>query len=167
MTDVVAFLGKPATILRIVELIFAIIVFGTLADNGTIKLGDKEGSIFNNKMPPLNFGIAIGVLGFLDATAWLCVSFLHHTSGLLKPYKPTVNYVRIGLDFFFSLMFMIAGAALAAQWNKVSSDAKDAIGSKYLNAARTAIAFSFFLWLLYIASAYFSYTELSEPEEDY
>jgi hypothetical protein len=122
--DPVAFLSQPNTVLRMLELvisfaflleptylhdqplqIFAIIVFGIIADACFVDFGSGRVSVFNRSDGAANFGIAIGVLSFLASLAWLMISFLNKTSSMFTQQRPLLAKLEVGTDAFLSVWF--------------------------------------------------------------
>ncbi|EGD79400.1 hypothetical protein PTSG_09811 [Salpingoeca rosetta] len=156
MTAAQSFFLQPATILRMLEILCAIIVFGVIADNG--KVGGS--SIFNSNEDANGLGIAIGVMAFIAASLILAVGFISVTSSLFAQNQRVVSIAVFGLDAFFSLMWFITMIVLAAEWGKVNKSGSN----KYVNAGNSAVAFSVFSWFLWMGSAFFSFRKMSEPE---
>lgn len=82
---------------------FAIIVFGIIADKGTF----ESESIFNGRSSTNSLAISVGVLSFLVAGAILAVGFISVASSALAQH---VRIVRISIfvaDIFMCVLFFI------------------------------------------------------------
>eukprot|EP00730_Choanoeca_flexa_P009556 TRINITY_DN12670_c12_g1_i1.p1 TRINITY_DN12670_c12_g1~~TRINITY_DN12670_c12_g1_i1.p1 ORF type:complete len:232 (+),score=20.06 TRINITY_DN12670_c12_g1_i1:103-798(+) len=160
--DPIAFVSQPTTVLRLIEFIFAIIVFGVISDGGF----SHGKSVFNQNDGAANFGIAVGVMSFLASSASLIISFLDKTSSMFTQHRALIAKIEVAIDGFFALMFFVAAIVLAANWSKVDSVAKKHAAKRHVNAAHSAIVFSFFSWLAYCGSLFFSVPNMSGPFDD-
>lgn len=71
------FLLHPVSLLRLLQMLFAIVTFGVLADNGTI----SGISILNGNKDALHFVVGIGVTGFLLALGLFSLRLVNQVRG--------------------------------------------------------------------------------------
>eukprot|EP00054_Salpingoeca_dolichothecata_P011190 m.62207 g.62207 ORF g.62207 m.62207 type:complete len:197 (-) comp19345_c0_seq1:304-894(-) len=144
-----AFFLHPASILRFLEILCAIIVFGALAANGS----SRGHSVYNDKDEPLHFAIGVGVSAFLVALGLLIargVTELHPPSA---PHHKKVVITGLALSAFWAFLWFVAFCWLANQWSKTKG--KGDFNKKYVNAAQSAIAFSFFSVIFWGGSVFY------------
>ncbi|KAM4631901.1 synaptogyrin-3 [Discoglossus pictus] len=144
----VEFLKQPQTILRILCWIFSIVVFGSILNEGYINIESPElHCIYNKNNDACNYGITVGLIAF-----FACVFFL-----ILDVYFPQISSVKdrkkaVLLDMAFSgfwaFMWFVAFCFLANQWQRTGTHAAVNQGA---DAARAAIAFSFFSIISWVA----------------
>ncbi|KAJ8251559.1 hypothetical protein GJAV_G00222650 [Gymnothorax javanicus] len=84
--DPLTFFRQPQTILRIVSWLFALVIFGCIANEGYVNRPDEveEYCIFNRNQNACNYGVAMGTLAFL-----CCLGFL-----ALDVYFPQISSVK-------------------------------------------------------------------------
>uniref|UniRef100_A0A8D0DTY4 Synaptogyrin n=1 Tax=Salvator merianae TaxID=96440 RepID=A0A8D0DTY4_SALMN len=147
--DPVEFLKRPQTILRIVSGIFSIVVFASIINEGYIN-SDKSPvlrCIYNSNEGACNYGIAIGLIAFLACIFFLAVDLYFQQISSVKDRKRVV-LIDLGFSGFWSFLWFVAFCFLANQWQR-TPDSKGARQDG--DAARAAIAFSFFSIISWVA----------------
>eukprot|EP00117_Sycon_ciliatum_P016829 scpid93197/ scgid16084/ Synaptogyrin-3 len=143
--DIVEVLRKPQSWIRIAALVCSIIVFGTIASNGQ----QAAGCVFNAKDSACDFGIAVGVIAFLA-----CLFFLVMDFALLVINKQELVKHFLLLDLVFSalwgFMWFVCFCFLTNEW-RVAKTGGYSTAEK--NAGQSAIAFSFFSIVAWVALA--------------
>ncbi|KAJ8363984.1 hypothetical protein SKAU_G00128150 [Synaphobranchus kaupii] len=140
--DPVAFVKQPQTILRILSWIFAIVVFGSIVNEGYINSGSERlHCIFNKNNDACNYGIAIGVIAFLASIFFLALDIYFPQISSVKDRKKAV-LVEMGFSGFWTFLWFVGFCFLANQWQRTSP--KELPLNQGADAARAAIAFSFF-----------------------
>uniref|UniRef100_A0A8C6XKB3 Synaptogyrin n=1 Tax=Naja naja TaxID=35670 RepID=A0A8C6XKB3_NAJNA len=131
------------------NLVFSIVVFGSIINEGYVNT-DKSPvlhCIFNSNEGACNYGIAIGLLAFLACTFFLVMDLYFQQISSVKDRKRLV-LVDLGFSGFWSFLWFVAFCFLANQWQR-TPDSKGA--SQGGDAARAAIAFSFFSIISWVA----------------
>uniref|UniRef100_A0A3Q0S4L1 MARVEL domain-containing protein n=1 Tax=Amphilophus citrinellus TaxID=61819 RepID=A0A3Q0S4L1_AMPCI len=134
--------------------VFAIVVFGTISDQGYYNPVSKENGtcMFNNNECACGYAVGIGVLAFVA-----CVE-LHAKEGSAANFKLMLSLTLIFLFFLLNVflcfeyltaagtfLWFICFCVLANQWARTNSK------NVMLNAARAAIAFSFFSIITWVS----------------
>ncbi|KAG8145351.1 hypothetical protein E2320_011903, partial [Naja naja] len=131
--------------------VFSIVVFGSIINEGYVNT-DKSPvlhCIFNSNEGACNYGIAIGLLAFLACTFFLVMDLYFQQISSVKDRKRLV-LVDLGFSGFWSFLWFVAFCFLANQWQR-TPDSKGA--SQGGDAARAAIAFSFFSIISWVRKA--------------
>nr|CAG4646634.1 EOG090X0FHR [Macrothrix elegans] len=149
----VEFLQRPQVILRLLNILFSIIVFGSISSKGWTYNGKKEVCLYYMDANACNYGVGIGVIAFLAAAGLLAGEYLFPQMSSVKTRRHFVMG-DLGFSGFWSFLYGVGFIYLASQWSKTeSSTATTAAG----NNLRAAIAFSFFSVFTWAGSAYFAY----------
>jgi hypothetical protein len=145
-------LGTPRGILRLVEILFAIIAFATMAD----QTGFDSVSEFQ-------FVVAANVLAFIFAFILLLVYIFQDKVDLMCLYTPIIELVGDGI---LTLLLFIAGIASAVKCSKsvATGPNSDTTICKTYNLVAASVAFTFLTFALFAISTYFSY-RLNVEEE--
>uniref|UniRef100_A0A8D0L7N2 Synaptogyrin n=1 Tax=Sphenodon punctatus TaxID=8508 RepID=A0A8D0L7N2_SPHPU len=158
--DPQTFIRQPHTILRMVSWLFSIVVFGCIVNEGYVNRPDEveEYCIFNRNQNACNYGITVGVLAFL-----LCLLYL-----ALDVYFPQISSVKdrkkavlsdIGISGFWAFLWFVSFCFLADQW-RVSKRENNPL-NEGADAARAAIAFSFFSVFTWVGQAFLAFQRYS------
>ncbi|XP_053221652.1 synaptogyrin-3 [Podarcis raffonei] len=149
--DPLEFLRRPQTILRIISGVFSIVVFGSIINEGYVNDGSSPvlRCVYNYNDDACNYGIAIGLIAFLACSFFLVVDLYFQQISSVKDRKRVVLF-DLGFSGFWSFLWFVGFCFLANQWQRTpSSKAAHYAG----DAARAAIAFSFFSIISWVALA--------------
>ncbi|KAG7267491.1 hypothetical protein CRUP_008252 [Coryphaenoides rupestris] len=156
--DVVKFMKQPQTVARCFSWIFSIVVFATITSEGQIntKKAPDTKCMFNNDDSACSYAMAVGVLAFLA-----CMVFI-----ALDAYLPQLSnakerkYIVTG-DLAFSgawaFLWFVCFCVLSHQW-AITTDTTGVA----MDAARAAIAFSFFSIISWAILAYLAYRRYTQ-----
>ena len=138
------FLLYPITYIRLVGLLCSIIVFGCVADQGTVSL-----CFYNANNNCCNFAIAIGVLAFLLCLVFLMKDVLYNVLDFSDniTMKKLLLVIDIAVNGLWSFMWFVTFIYTADQWRKTNNR----FSTSSTNCANSGVAFSFFSILLWIA----------------
>ncbi|XP_033023062.1 synaptogyrin-3 [Lacerta agilis] len=149
--DPLEFLRRPQTILRIISGVFSIVVFGSIINEGYVNDGSTSvlHCVYNNNDDACYYGIAIGLIAFLACSFFLVVDLYFQQISSVKDRKRVVLF-DLGFSGFWSFLWFVGFCFLANQWQRTpwSNAAHYAA-----DAARAAIAFSFFSIISWVALA--------------
>ncbi|XP_061405020.1 synaptogyrin-2-like [Lethenteron reissneri] len=159
--DIVAFLKKPLTILRLLSWIFAVVVLACITNEGYANFdakGPPTQCIFNMNGDACRYGVAIGVIAFLAATLLLVLDlYVPSMAGPLD--RKNILRVEVVFSVLWTFMWFVGFCFLTNQWSKTSLQ-------KNGDAARASISFAFFsifIWGSLTYNAYKRYQVLSDP----
>ncbi|XP_012692985.1 synaptogyrin-2a [Clupea harengus] len=150
--DLMSFVKQPQTIVRLLCWLSAIVVFATITGEGYVSSDpsvQQQTCMFNQNDSACSYAVGIGVLAFLA-----CVIFL-----VLDAYLPQMSNAKdrkniVIADLIFSgawtFLWFVCFCLLANQWTKTKQATVTA------DAARAAIAFSFFSIAGWAVLTYFS-----------
>ncbi len=133
-------LKSPWGITRCVEILCAIIMFGTVAD--------VDGF---DSFSQFQFCVAMGVLAFMYALAAL---FVVSSGFLVSIFAPIVEFA---CDASFSFFTFLAGILTAAKFAKSIQPIEDIAPSKVVNNLRSGAVFAFFTSLAFLFSSIVSF----------
>ncbi|XP_066545713.1 synaptogyrin-3a isoform X2 [Amia ocellicauda] len=140
--DPIAFFKQPQTVLRILSWIFSIVVFGSIVNEGYINSGsEKLYCVFNKNDDACNYGITIGIIAFFASILFFVLDIYFPQISSVKDRKRAV-LVEMGFCGFWTFLWFVGFCFLANQWQRTS--AKELPLSQGADAARAAVAFSFF-----------------------
>ncbi|KAM6292868.1 synaptogyrin-1 isoform 3-T3 [Porphyrio hochstetteri] len=141
--DLHAFIRQPHTLLRLLSWLFAIVVFGSIVNEGYINQMDEtqEHCIFNRNHNACNYGITVGVLAFLSCLLYLALDAYFPQISSVKDRKKAV-LSDIGVSAFWAFLWFVGFCFLTNQWQ--ASKEEDNPLNEGGDAARAAITFSFF-----------------------
>nr|CAG4648306.1 EOG090X0FHR [Moina brachiata] len=150
----IEFVQRPQVILRLLNILFSIIVFGSISSKGWNAFdGKKEVCLYNSDPNACNYGVGIGVIAFLAASLLLAGEYFFPQMSSVKTRRHFV-LGDLGFSAFWSFLYGVGFIYLASQWTKtVPSTPVDAAG----NNLRAAISFSFFSVFTWAGSAFFAY----------
>nr|CAG4648939.1 EOG090X0FHR [Polyphemus pediculus] len=154
----IEFFQRPPVILRLLNVLFSIIVFGSISSKGWHLLNGKEVCIYNFDGNACNYGTGIGVIAFLAAALLLAGEYFFPQMSSVKTRR---HYVLgdLGFSALWSFLYAVGFIYLASAWTKTLST-PDSIASG--NNLRAAIAFSFFSVFTWAGSAFFAYQRYNQ-----
>ncbi|XP_047642168.1 synaptogyrin-1 isoform X3 [Phacochoerus africanus] len=134
---------QPHTILRVVSWVFSIVVFGSIVNEGYLNSPSesKEFCVYNRNPNACGYGVTVGVLAFLTCLLYLALDVYFPQISSVKDRKKAV-LSDIGVSAFWAFLWFVGFCYLANQWQV--SKPKDNPLNEGTDAARAAIAFSFF-----------------------
>nr|XP_020451897.1 synaptogyrin-2 [Monopterus albus] len=146
------FVRQPQTIVRILSWLFALVVFACITTEGYINPAHSPEAkcIFNQNDSACHYAVGIGVISFLA-----CVAFL-----VLDVYVPFMSNAQerkhaVLVDLVFSgvwtFLWFVCFCFLTSQWGLTHDES-----SIPHDAARAAVAFSFFSIATWGILAYFA-----------
>uniref|UniRef100_A0A8C2NNX0 MARVEL domain-containing protein n=1 Tax=Capra hircus TaxID=9925 RepID=A0A8C2NNX0_CAPHI len=158
---------QPHTILRVVSWVFSIVVFGSIVNEGYLNSPSEseEFCIYNRNPNACGYGVTVGVLAFLTCLLYLALDVYFPQISSVKDRKKAV-LSDIGVSAFWAFLWFVGFCFLANQWQV--SEPKDNPLNEGTDAARAAIAFSFFsifTWSLTAALAVRRFKDLTFQEE--
>ncbi|XP_030628580.1 synaptogyrin-2b [Chanos chanos] len=150
--DLISFVKKPQTIVRILSWVFAIVVFACITGEGYVNVSTSPEAkcVFNQNDGACHYGVGIGVIAFLA-----CVVFI-----ILDAYFPLISnandrkYIVVA-DLVFSgawtFLWFVCFCFLANQWSHTTDP-----GTIPNDAVHAVVAFSFFSVGSWAALTYFA-----------
>lgn len=150
--DPIAFVQRPAVILRALCWLFSIIVFGCISSQGWRVENGQNYCLYNGDAVACKYGTTIGVIGFLASMGFLVGEFMFEKMSSVKSRK---HYVLADLIFsgFWAFKFFVTFCYLWSQW----SSAPTPPANYGTNNVQAAIVFSFFSIFTWGGCAYFAY----------
>ncbi|RNA36286.1 synaptogyrin-2-like [Brachionus plicatilis] len=135
--DPAGFMKKPQVILRIINLLFSLIVFSSIATEASYKQGTCA---MNNDGTACGYGILVGVIGFLSCIVFLILDARFENLSSIKIRKRVVVADMI-FSFVWSVVWFLIFCYNANEWRKTSAEL-EAKSEAYL--IRLSLAFTFF-----------------------
>lgn len=134
-----SFLKRPLTILRVICIVFAIVVFGCISAGGYGK-SNTDQCLFNERTDACHYGVGIGVIAFLGCIAFLAIEVQFDTIN-----NPDTKKYIVLADIVFSalwcFLWFVGFCFLADMWRRQD---KRSFRTAEVNNCQAAIAFSFF-----------------------
>ncbi|KAG5278765.1 hypothetical protein AALO_G00102490 [Alosa alosa] len=176
--DPITFVQQPHTILRIVSWLFAIVIFGSIANEGYVNRPDEveEHCIFNRNQNACNYAVSMGTMAFVSCLAFLALDIYFPQISSVKDRKKAV-LADVGVSAFWSFMWFVGFCLMANQWQVAKLE--DNPLREGGDAARAAITFSFFSIFTWAALSFLAYkryllgadsalfsTEYTDPSQD-
>nr|XP_010958713.1 PREDICTED: synaptogyrin-1 [Camelus bactrianus] len=126
-----------------VQPVFSIVVFGSIVNEGYLNSSSEseEFCIYNRNPNACGYGVTVGVLAFLTCLLYLALDVYFPQISSVKDRKKAV-LSDIGVSAFWAFLWFVGFCYLANQWQV--SKPKDNPLNEGTDAARAAIAFSFF-----------------------
>lgn len=137
--NLVDFLKRPKTVLRLLSWIFSLIQFACIVSEGYDK---REDCIFGKDSNACHFGVAVGVLAFILAIVFFIFDLIFPSISSASKRKKIVM-ADLAFSGLWTFLFFVAFCYLTNTWtNRRMIDQTD----YYFGAdnARAAITFSFF-----------------------
>ncbi|KAK1162266.1 hypothetical protein AOXY_G18632 [Acipenser oxyrinchus oxyrinchus] len=138
--DFMHFAQQPQTISRVLSWVFAIIVFACITAEGYINPSGTsvEHCVFGGSLDACHYGVGIGLLAFLAATAFfiLDIYFPQISNANKRKYIVIADLVFSGV---WSFLWFVGFCFLTNKW--VTMTETPLVGS---DSARAVITFSFF-----------------------
>jgi len=148
--NMVDFIKKPKTILRLTSWLFSLIVFACIISEGP----DRDGNcIFGEKASACHFAVAIGVMAFITATVFFIFDLVFPSISSASKRKKVVM-VDLGTSGLWAFLYFVGFCLLVDTWRK-----KEGSGAELeygADNARAAIAFSFFSIFTWAGLAYYA-----------
>ncbi|XP_004342699.1 hypothetical protein CAOG_08098 [Capsaspora owczarzaki ATCC 30864] len=136
---------RPTFILSALNWLFAIIVFGCIAD----KVKVSGGCYYDLDDNACGYGIAIGVIAFIAASLFMLFEFVGDRFGALQKF---LTLFTLGFSVLWTFLWFVGFCYLTDKW--VKFDFKDQVESDVKNNAQAAIAFSFFSIITWAAFSF-------------
>lgn len=150
--DFQKFIRQPQTIVRALSLIFALVVFGTITNEGYINppTAPEAKCMFNQNDSACHFTVAVGVLAFLACGIFtvLDVYLPFVSSAADRKYMVLAELAFSGL---WTFLWFVCFCLLASEWARTHLT----LGIP-VEAAQATIAFSFFSIATWGILAYFA-----------
>jgi hypothetical protein len=140
-----AFVSKPQVILRLIGWLFAIVVFGCIADKGH----QGNDCVYNGVEGACGYGIAVGVIAFLALMAFLVLDAMFDNISNVMHRKYAV-LADIGFSGFWTFMWFVCFCLLADLWRRTEHSHINS------SAPGAAVAFSFFSIAIFAALTVFA-----------
>ncbi|XP_066866336.1 synaptogyrin-1 isoform X2 [Kogia breviceps] len=123
--------------------VFSIVVFGSIVNEGYLNSSSEseEFCIYNHNPNACGYGVTVGVLAFLTCLLYLALDVYFPQISSVKDRKKAV-LSDIGVSAFWAFLWFVGFCYLANQWQV--SKPEDNLMNQGTDAARAAIAFSFF-----------------------
>uniref|UniRef100_A0A2I3H418 Synaptogyrin 1 n=1 Tax=Nomascus leucogenys TaxID=61853 RepID=A0A2I3H418_NOMLE len=140
------------------------VVFGSIVNEGYLNSASEgeEFCIYNRNPNACSYGVAVGVLAFLTCLLYLALDVYFPQISSVKDRKKAV-LSDIGVSAFWAFLWFVGFCYLANQWQV--SKPKDNPLNEGTDAARAAIAFSFFSIFTWVTLAVRRFKDLSFQEE--
>ncbi|XP_062508541.1 synaptogyrin-2-like [Corticium candelabrum] len=153
------FVQKPRVILRLIGIICAIVVFACIAD----KVYPNDVCYYNFNNDACNYGIAIGVIAFIDCLAFLVVDvmFDQQSNAQVRKYMVVADFI---FSVMWSIMWFVGFCFLTDMWRRTD---RGLLSGDTINNAQAAIAFSFFSIVIWVALAALSYLQYHKGLRDF
>lgn len=140
--DLIAFVKRPQTILRVLAWIFSMVVFASIINEGYVNMGSERlHCVFNKNTDACNYGITIGIVAFIASVILLALDVYFPQISSVKDRKRAV-LLEVVFSGFWTFLWFVGFCFLANQWSHTSP--KELPLEQATDAARAAIAFSFF-----------------------
>nr|QQY02467.1 synaptogyrin 1 [Cryptocotyle lingua] len=138
--NVLEFLKQPAVILRIVAILAAIIVFGSISSGGKT---EKHICIFHGASSACSYATAIGVFAFLGATGFLIIDGMFNSISNVNKRRQVV-IGELGFSGLWTFLWFVGFCLLTNKWTTTEEKwlNKHEVKGWQENNARAAIVFS-------------------------
>ncbi|KAG9262293.1 synaptogyrin-3-like [Astyanax mexicanus] len=147
--DPLSFAKRPQTVLRLLAWIFSMVVFGSIINEGYVNMGSERlHCVYNKNADACNYAITIGLVAFLACLFFLGLDIYFPQISSVKDRKRVVLF-EMGFSGFWTFLWFVGFCFLANQWSRTSLEELPL--EQATDAARAAIAFSFFSILTWAA----------------
>lgn len=125
--------------------LFAIIAFGCISSQGWRIKDGKDICLYNDNANACNYGVAIGVIGFLASMAFIVGEYLFEQMSSVKTRK---HYVLGDLAFsgLWAFLNFVGFCFLYNQWGK-AEEPPMGYGTNNVQSAIVFSLFSIFTWV--------------------
>ncbi|KAG1938072.1 synaptogyrin-1 [Pimephales promelas] len=124
------------------------VVFASIINEGYVNMGSERlHCVFNKNADACNYGITIGIVAFLASVFFLALDVYFPQISSVKDRKRAV-LLEIVFSGFWAFLWFVGFCFLANQWSRTSP--KELPLEQASDAARAAIAFSFFSILTWV-----------------
>uniref|UniRef100_A0A672YKW5 MARVEL domain-containing protein n=1 Tax=Sphaeramia orbicularis TaxID=375764 RepID=A0A672YKW5_9TELE len=149
--DPIVFVKQPQTILRILSWIFSLVVFASIVNEGYVNMGSERlHCVFNKNADACNYGVFVGLVGLLACSFFALLDYKFASISSVKDRKKAVM-LEIGFSGFWAFLYFVSFCFLANQWSRTTPDELPL--NQGADAARAAIAFSFFSIITWVRTA--------------
>ncbi|CAH8634124.1 unnamed protein product [Schistosoma rodhaini] len=140
-SNILDFLRKPVSILRLVSLLVSVIVFGSISSGCHTHQGI---CIFGTTSSACNLPVAIGVFAFLGEILFLVGDFMFDSISNIKRRKNIV-IGDLGFSGLWTFLWFVSFCLLANKWTNTSDEwlGQHKVEGWQESNARSAIVFSF------------------------
>ncbi|CAL8273102.1 unnamed protein product [Lota lota] len=146
--DPIAFAKQPQTILRVLSWIFSLVVFASIVNEGYVNMGSERlHCVFNQNADACNYGVFVGLVGLLACSFFFLLDYKFSSISSVKDRKKAVM-LEVGFSGFWAFLYFVSFCFLANQWSRTTADKLPL--NQGADAARAAIAFSFFSILTWV-----------------
>ncbi|XP_046953951.1 synaptogyrin-3 isoform X1 [Lynx rufus] len=149
--DPVSFARRPQTLLRVASWVFSIAVFGPIVNEGYVNTdsGPELRCVFNGNAGACRFGVALGLGAFLACAAFLLLDVRFQQISSVRDRRRAV-LLDLGFSGLWSFLWFVGFCFLTNQWQRTAPGPGTLQAG---DAARAAIAFSFFSILSWVSAA--------------
>ncbi|CAL1601913.1 unnamed protein product [Knipowitschia caucasica] len=138
--DFYKFVREPQTIVRLLSLLFALVVFGTITNEGYINppTSSEARCMFNQNDSACHFAVAVGVIAFLACGIFTVLDiYLPFMSS--APDRKYIVMGELAFSGLWTFLWFVCFCLLASEWSRTHVT----LGIP-VEAAQATIAFSFF-----------------------
>ncbi|XP_025909684.1 synaptogyrin-3 [Nothoprocta perdicaria] len=131
-------------------LVFSIVVFGSIVNECYVNRDSQDPEllcVFNENESACSYGIAVGIISFFGCIFFFVVDLYFQQISSVKDRKRAV-LLDLSFSGFLSFLWFVAFCFLANQWQRTTMSKGVSQGA---DAARAAIAFSFFSIITWVA----------------
>ncbi|XP_063050259.1 synaptogyrin-3-like [Engraulis encrasicolus] len=147
--DPVSFIKEPRTILRVLSWVFSMVVFASIINEGYVNQGSERlHCVFNKNYDACNYGVVIATVAFLASVALLLMDVLFPQISSVRDRRRLV-LLELCFSGLWAFLWFVCFCFLASQWSQTSPEELPLAQAS--DAARAAIAFSFFSILTWTA----------------
>uniref|UniRef100_A0A8C7EGS5 Synaptogyrin n=1 Tax=Nothoprocta perdicaria TaxID=30464 RepID=A0A8C7EGS5_NOTPE len=135
---------------RFVPGVFSIVVFGSIVNECYVNRDSQDPEllcVFNENESACSYGIAVGIISFFGCIFFFVVDLYFQQISSVKDRKRAV-LLDLSFSGFLSFLWFVAFCFLANQWQRTTMSKGVSQGA---DAARAAIAFSFFSIITWVA----------------
>lgn len=151
--DPVNFVKRPAVIIRICSLLFAVIVFGSVSSSGWFFFADKKAEVcvMNMDSSACHYSTFVGIIAFIASIGFIVGEWFFEQMSSIKTRK---HYVIFDMAFsgLWALFYFVAFIYMANSWRQ---------SDEMFNFAKSnvigAIFFAFLSILTWLASVGLAY----------
>ncbi|KAL2086434.1 hypothetical protein ACEWY4_017493 [Coilia grayii] len=147
--DPVSFIREPRTILRVLSWVFSMVVFACIVNEGYVNQGSERlHCVFNKNSDACNYGVVIATVAFLASVGLLLVDAVFPQISSVRDRRRVV-LLELAFSGLWTFLWFVGFCFMANQWSQTSPEELPL--EQASDAARAAIAFSFFSILTWAA----------------